>query len=531
MKYCPHCGNELEKTAVFCTNCGGKIGKELGKQPKNNEMPSSFEKVDPTMPVFKKTEPVKPSIKKWIIGGICITALIGGGWLTYAHLSKNNTEVVAKKRKKVQEKKREAMNETFMYRVGDGMGLMNRNFEILTDNIGNWQLARTPIGTTVVGNKDGETSLIDKNGKTITEMGKYKIGLFNSNGGDALDIISKNGVLSIYGDNPDDDEGRDFNGLINAKGEVVSELAEVTYMPFFGREIGAFMNAYDRWGVVNEKGEVLIQPDYERLSVISDRYISVFQGDSDAKSDILDLKGNMVKENIASELVTPDYHQPDKFIFKSGNGKYGILNSQLEVEHEPFSVTIPTYSADGKYISFSAGEDGYGLMSRKGEIIIPAKYKMLLSPNEKGVLAAQDENEQYCLMDVTGKVIKNFDHSIYPLTKTNLFSTGQMGSGLMDIVDSTGKVIEGGEEAYPAVDRRSVDFLMVSNDQKDIKKGSRVYNKDGQKLSDNALIASDLGDVYFIQEWDNTMKLVNKKTSKVIKEKTLDIETPYYDYD
>ncbi|MGO2082334.1 zinc-ribbon domain-containing protein [Vagococcus sp.] len=29
MKYCPHCGNELEKTAVFCTNCGGENRKRI----------------------------------------------------------------------------------------------------------------------------------------------------------------------------------------------------------------------------------------------------------------------------------------------------------------------------------------------------------------------------------------------------------------------------------------------------------------------------------------------------------------------
>ncbi len=127
-----------------------------------------------------------------------------------------------------------------------------------------------------------------------------------------------------------------------------------------------------KWGVINKKGEVIVPPEYDEISLFREGFAIVaqkdakesvgFDFDSKTKYGIIDKEGN--------EIVPPKYDKIYEF-------HEGLAKVQL----------------NGKW----------GIIDTKGNIVVPVKYESVANSCGKiGVLSGN----KIQIMDKTGKILK-----------------------------------------------------------------------------------------------------------------------------
>ena len=174
-------------------------------------------------------------------------------------------------------------------------------------------------------------------------------------------------------------------------------------------EIKTVANSYitvfseNKWGVINSKGETIIQPTYDDMIIIPDPTKAVFIVQSDVNletgtynSRAINDKGEEIftsyqrveaLQNIdSSNMITYD-----TTALKVFNGeKYGLIN------FNGTEILSPTYDSimplSGVRNSFVTSKDGlYGLVDNSGNVIIDNLYTEISSLTDKLLIAASPQ--------------------------------------------------------------------------------------------------------------------------------------------
>ena len=226
----------------------------------------------------------------------------------------------------------------------------------------------------------------------------------------------------------------------------------------------------NKWGVINQDGDEVIQPSYQEMIVIPNKEKDVFICTYDVDENSGTYKTKAINEKNEEILTEYDQIEPIENIDKNNNvwyeknilkveksGKYGLIEV-LPLEYDEIS------GLDGQENSIIIKKDGkLGLVNDNGNIIIEANYKdiKILGETYKEGYITVDENEKYGVVSATKKQIleNNYDEissvylKEYYLVKEN---------GKQKVINSKGETIldKGFDELKSATTN---GFIFVKN--------------------------------------------------------------------
>lgn len=198
----------------------------------------------------------------------------------------------------------------------------------------------------------------------------------------------------------------------------------------------------NKWGVIDGKGEYVINPAYDEMIVIPDSTQALFICTYDVNYELGTYKTKVINEK--EEILFKDYNKvfPIENYDESGNlwyeknilviskdGKLGLANYKgqelLRCEYDNIEAIKNITN------SLLVTKDGkYGLASSTGDLIIEAKYKEIKSYGENysaGYIVVSEEGK-YGVIDNNKKVIfePTFE-DIKPLHGNNIYVVKQEG--------------------------------------------------------------------------------------------------------
>lgn len=268
--------------------------------------------------------------------------------------------------------------------------------------------------------------------------------------------------------------------------------------------VGSFMSAYawvnkggkvqydefvkgGKFGVINDKGEVLCPIEYDFVDLCSNDIVAVNKGGKfSEEGDFFEggLWGyyDLVQKK---EIVAPQYNQVSAFyndgvawVQKGGNMVYklrlDIDKEKEKIKDKSYIFNVPRiyrlksqfkkFNSSGKWamidrdgnllsdFSYTTVGDvrngmayvynnGYGAVNIKGELTVPCEYELLSDCNEGGVFWAYKvddrENSQIGLIDSNNKHLTEFKfNKVFPFRNSVAWATV---NGLYGIVDASGK--------------------------------------------------------------------------------------------
>ena len=244
-------------------------------------------------------------------------------------------------------------------------------------------------------------------------------------------------------------------------------------------EIKTVANSYitvfseNKWGVINSKGETIIQPTYDDMIIIPDPTKAVFIVQSDVNleagtynSRAINDKGEEIftsyqrvetLQNIdSSNMITYDTTALKVF----DGEKYGLIN------FNGTEILSPTYDSimplSGVRNSFVTSKDGlYGLVDNSGNVIIDNLYTEISSLTDKyeDGYVVRDQNGNYGLINYNKKQVLECKYSeIKHVSGNNLYVVRENGN--LELINENGEVLIGsGFEDIINIASNNVIFL------------------------------------------------------------------------
>ena len=261
-------------------------------------------------------------------------------------------------------------------------------------------------GLAPVVKKDSRITYINKEGKVIIELTKYK---------DDPIIRAhsfKNGIAIIA-------TASGKKGCINTKGEFVVPPIYKS-VAYAGDNILCIQNEKEKVGYINYKGKTLVEPKY------SDGYAFDSKGyalvEMDGKHILIDKSGKELFKLKDDMKIIGDCSDDNLIPYCLDNESYGYLNLKGEKAIKLSSnIKNPTSFYNG-YAIFKNGDWDYGTINTKGDVVIRAKYDNLKVLDGFDFMLFEEENE-WGLLSYSGDIIKRASYKdVIPFIKGNKYT-------------------------------------------------------------------------------------------------------------
>lgn len=277
-----------------------------------------------------------------------------------------------------------------------------------------------------------------------------------------------------------------------------------------------------KWGVINSKAEVVVEPTYDEMIVIPDEkedvFICMYDVDYENetyKTKILNKSGKEI--NLDYDTVNPisnfDNNQDiwyEKNVLKvQKNGKYGLVDFSgkeiLSCEYDNIDVL------QGVENSLIIEKDGKVGLSDSESIIITPEYKEI-----KGI--QNDYKNGYIVVNDEGK------YGIIDFNKTTILETKYdeikdiCASG-MYVVKEDGKYVIIDKNDEKIIDDSFEDIKEISDNYIVIEKNNKygVIDKENNKIIDTSYQdISIMNSEYFIAKKDDKYGILNKNQETVL---------------
>ena len=252
--------------------------------------------------------------------------------------------------------------------------------------------------------------------------------------------------------------------LIDCDGKVIKSLDKVDGKAV--ELVRRFSEGYavyksDKYfGVINEKGEKVIDAKYLTLNDCSDgkfiglnrKYEDEAKKDSsnNLSFDVLDTSGKVVLSlSMAKYKDFGSFFQNgllDVYIEAKNEKCGGIINEQGEVVIKPTAKIKKVGQIRGKYFTYNNG-DGWGLMNLEGESVVRAKYDLLYFASDDMMIAMTKKDggsNVYKVIDFEDNQIgpDTYDDAYPFYLINNKHAVVKISSSLYSIIDTDGKQIE-----------------------------------------------------------------------------------------
>ncbi len=228
----------------------------------------------------------------------------------------------------------------------------------------------------------------------------------------------------------------------------------------------------DKWGVINSKGETIIQPTYDDMILIPDPTKAVFivqanvnleTGTYDSKA--IDDKGKELfssyqKVEAMQNIDQNGYVTYDENALKVyKDGKYGLINfNGTEILNPVYDSISPLKGVKNSIVTVKDGM--YGLVDNSGNVIIDNKYTEITSLTNKyedGYIV-KDQNGNYGIINYNKKQVLECKYSeIKHVSGSNLYVVKENGN--LELMNENGEVLIGsGFDDITSIDSNNVIF-------------------------------------------------------------------------
>jgi hypothetical protein len=253
-------------------------------------------------------------------------------------------------------------------------------------------------GMALVSNIDGTYDFINKKG---IDMGKS----FKSA------THFEDGVACVV-------EEDQYPVIINKNMEVIARLDSIEKVGVFNEGLAAFMNKKDKWGFINDRGEIVIKPVYNNVGFFNEGLALV-----EKKTEEYDSTKNEKKTTITMGYINRNGDEVielnDKFddlsSFSEGMAAYtdgsewgwGFINKKgkkvIRAKTEWDNVTLFHNGFSSVRIDGS-----WGLINKRGKIVINPKYYYSL--NFSNGLASVEIDDKIGFINSKGKIVIEPDY-------------------------------------------------------------------------------------------------------------------------
>ena len=187
----------------------------------------------------------------------------------------------------------------------------------------------------------------------------------------------------------------------------------------------------ERWGYVNSKGDVVIQPIYDEASAFDDKIAIVSIGD---KMQLIDTKG---KSLLPKSYDTLYKDVESKRFFYEIDEKWGLLDSKGKVLTDALFDRINPFS-DG--LSLVLVGEKYGYMDENGKIIVSLIYDDAYSFSE-GYAAVMQE-DRWGFIDTKGSVYISLTFlDVYPFDEFGNARVQSAQNNTWGLINSESKLL------------------------------------------------------------------------------------------
>lgn len=230
-----------------------------------------------------------------------------------------------------------------------------------------------------------------------------------------------------------------------------------------------------KWGVIDNKGNIIVDLEYEEMIIIPNRNEDVFVCTYDVnynnetyKTKVLDEKGNELfknYENIEAIENNDDssvWYEDNVLRFKK-DGKYGLIDFDGKIIVEPEYDDI--YALTGVKDSLIIERDGKkGLLNNKTkEIIIKPEYleiSTITVNHEDGYIVKDSSNKYGLIANDKTKVLETKYDEIKKVTGNKYYVVVE--AGVVEVIDNSGKAIL--NSGFDSIEAIKVDsFIIIKN--------------------------------------------------------------------
>jgi hypothetical protein len=208
-----------------------------------------------------------------------------------------------------------------------------------------------------------------------------------------------------------DGDGNPRFGYVDKKGKVVIEPLYAMALPFSNGL--AAVSTGDKYGYINRKGEMVIPEQFGYAAFFTDGGLAV-AGMSEDKQGVIDKKGTFVL-NPKYKSVTIDGNE---FLVEE-NDKMGVVDKNGKtVIPMDFKMLIPFFG--GKYSMASMDGKKYGIIDRKGKFTVNPQFDLGLCFID-GV-AVVFSGKQVGIVDTEGKYVVNPRYEMMSMDLTTAYA-------------------------------------------------------------------------------------------------------------
>ena len=187
-------------------------------------------------------------------------------------------------------------------------------------------------------------------------------------------------------------------GYVDGDGRVRIPFQWPSAKPFYGGDYAEIGSVF-KYGMINRKGEVIIDPVWDALTSVNEFGLARVQSEDSVWW--VDLKGQQVfpDDSIRETVYLSPFQPCGLATFCVGNDRYGLLNAKGEVAIEPVWEDISRFGPQG--IAAAEGEEGWFLINTKGEVVadLGIKYAKVSQFGENGLAMIFTSGSQDVFVD------------------------------------------------------------------------------------------------------------------------------------
>jgi len=234
----------------------------------------------------------------------------------------------------------------------------------------------------------------------------------------------------------------------------------------------------NKWGVIDSKGETIIDPSYGEMIVIPNSKNDVFictydvnYSTGDYKTKVLNKKNEEIFTNyekveaIANKDENNNLWYEDNVLRVKKDGKYGIINlSGKELTNIEYDEII---AMDGIRNSLKVKKDGkYGVIDNEGKELILTQYKDVtnLGDDNKSGFIVQADDGKYGVVDYSGiSIIKTKYDGISKVHRNDYYVVKQEEKEILVKKDETQVLTSGFNEIKSILNNADNDIIYTNN--------------------------------------------------------------------
>ncbi len=234
----------------------------------------------------------------------------------------------------------------------------------------------------------------------------------------------------------------------------------------------------NKWGVIDSKGETVIDPSYGEMIVIPNSKNDVFictydvnYNTGDYKTKVLNKKNQEIFTNyerveaIANKDENNNLWYEDNVLRVKKDGKYGIINlSGKELTSIEYDEIV---AMDGIKNTLKVKKDGkYGVMDNEGKELILTQYKDVINLGEdnKAGFIVQADDGKYGVVDYSGiSIIKTKYDGISKVYGNDYYVVKQEGKEILVKKDETQVLTSGFNEIKAILNNTDNGIIYTNN--------------------------------------------------------------------